>query len=128
MIRSPYVLRPSLYAETVWEARKARAARRERVHRLGCSSNRLASVEPRNRHRVDERLGASPARGVFAPLPDCAIGDLSRLFPFGLTVSDLTRGVRPVQVSLGHIAARQELRILMHDLGLVDSGATAVAG
>ena len=46
------------------------------------------------------------------------------LYPFGLTVADLSAKVRPVQVSLTHIAARQELRILMLELGL---GATAVA-
>ena len=50
------------------------------------------------------------------------------LFPFGLTVSDLSRGVRPVQVSLGHIAARQELRVLMYDLGLLEGGAVSAAG
>ena len=43
------------------------------------------------------------------------------LFPFGLTVSDLGPKVRPVQVSLSHVAARQELRVLMHELGLVEA-------
>jgi chromosome partitioning protein len=43
------------------------------------------------------------------------------LFPFGLTVSDLSSKVRPVQVSLGHVAARQELRLLMRDLDLVEA-------
>lgn len=123
------VLRPSVYAETVWEARKGRAARRGGSIDWVVLRNRLASVEARNRRRVDERLGALARRVGFraiAGLRDRVI--YRELFPFGLTVSDLTRGVRPVQVSLGHIAARQELRILMHDLGLVDSGATAAAG
>jgi chromosome partitioning protein len=40
------------------------------------------------------------------------------LFPFGLTVADLSTKVRPVQVSLTHLAARQELRVLMGELGL----------
>jgi len=40
------------------------------------------------------------------------------LFPFGLTVADLSAEVRPVAVSLAHVAARQELRNLMQALGL----------
>jgi len=40
------------------------------------------------------------------------------LFPFGLTVADLSPGVRPVPVSLTHVAARQELRTLTQELGL----------
>ena len=43
------------------------------------------------------------------------------LFPFGLTVADLSTKVRPVEVSLPHIAARQELRQLMLDLGLEET-------
>jgi chromosome partitioning protein len=40
------------------------------------------------------------------------------LFPFGLTIADLSPRVRPVPVSLQHVAARQELRGVMHALGL----------
>ena len=42
------------------------------------------------------------------------------LFPFGLTVADLSNEVRPVAVSLAHVAARQEMRNLMQALGLED--------
>jgi chromosome partitioning protein len=88
--------------------------------------NRLASVEPRNRKRVDERLATLARRVGFraiAGLRDRVI--YRELFPFGLTVTDLSRAVRPVQVSLAHVAARQELLLLMRDLGLVggDDGA-----
>jgi chromosome partitioning protein len=40
------------------------------------------------------------------------------LFPFGLTVADLSPTIRPVVMSLQHVAARQELRALMTALGL----------
>ena len=40
------------------------------------------------------------------------------LFPFGLTVADISPTVRPIPVSLTHIAARQELRSIMSALGL----------
>ena len=123
------VLRPSLYAASVWEARKLKAARRGRSIDWVVLRNRLASVEARNRRRVDERLAALARRVGFraiAGLRDRVI--YRELYPFGLTVSDLSRTVRPVQVSLAHVAARQELRMLMADLGLAaDTGPTAAA-
>jgi chromosome partitioning protein len=115
------VLRPSLYAQTVWEARKARAAERRRSIDWVVLRNRLASVEPRNRKRVDDRLATLARRTGFraiAGLRDRVI--YRELFPFGLTVNDLSAKVRPVQVSLAHVAARQELRVLMSDLGLIE--------
>jgi len=115
------VLRPSLYALTVWEARKARAARRGQSIDWVVLRNRLASVEARNRKRVDERLSALARRAGFraiAGLRDRVI--YRELFPFGLTVSDLSATIRPVQVSLAHVSARQELRGLMGDLGLLN--------
>ena len=115
------VLRPSLYAQTVWDARKARAAERKRSIDWVVLRNRLASVEPRNRKRVDDRLAALARRTGFraiAGLRDRVI--YRELFPFGLTVNDLSAKVRPVQVSLAHVAARQELRVLLSDLGLIE--------
>jgi chromosome partitioning protein len=115
------VLRPSLYAQSVWDARKDRAAKRGRSIDWVVLRNRLASVEPRNRKRVDERLATLARRTGFraiAGLRDRVI--YRELFPFGLTVTDLSAKVRPVQVSLAHVAARQELRVLMSDLGLIE--------
>lgn len=120
------VLRPSLYAMSVWEARKWRAAQEGRTIDWVVLRNRLATFEARNRKRVDERLAALSRRAGFravAGLRDRVI--YRELFPFGLTVNDLSAKVRPVQVSLAHVAARQELRVLMSDLGLVNAPAAA---
>jgi len=120
------VLKPSLYAEAVWEARKTRAMSGGGSLDWVILRNRLAALEPRNRKRIDERLAALSRRVGFR-----AVGGLRdrviyrELFPFGLTVSDLSQQVRPVQVSLAHVAARQELRALMSDLGLVTASAPA---
>ncbi|HZZ87163.1 MAG TPA: division plane positioning ATPase MipZ [Caulobacteraceae bacterium] len=113
------LVRPSVYSETVWEARKARAAERGRSLDWVVLRNRLSSTDPRNRRRVDERLKALSRRVGFRVLH--GLGDrviYRELFPFGLTVADLGPTVRPVPVSMGHIAARQELRALMLELGL----------
>lgn len=113
------VTRPSIYAETVWNARKSRAAGRGRAIDWVVLRNRLAPVEARNRRRVDERVATLGRRVGFraiAGLRDRVI--YRELYPFGLTVSDLSRRVRPVQVSMGYVLARQELRMLLYELGL----------
>ena len=122
------VLRPSLYALTVWEARKARAVRRGSAIDWVVVRNGLAATAVRNRRRVDEKLAILARRVGFRPLPGLRDRVIYReLFPFGLTVSDLSRNVRPVQVSLSHVAARQELRMLLQELGLVEVADTGVA-
>jgi len=112
--------KPSLYAEAVWEARKARAVTGKRTPiDWVVLRNRLASTEARNRKRVDDRLMALAKRVGFRTgqgLRDRVI--YRELFPFGLTVADLSGKVRPIPVALSHVAARQELRGLMHSLGL----------
>ena len=122
------VIRPSLYALTVWEARKARAVRREGIIDWVVLRNRLASTAVRNRKRVDEKLATLARRVGFRPIPGLRDRVIYReLFPFGLTVSDLSRTVRPVQVSLSHVAARQEIRMLLQELGLVEPADAALA-
>jgi len=114
--------KPSLYAETVWEARKARAMTGQRTPiDWVVLRNRLASTEARNRKRVDDRLMALAKRVGFRTGPGLRDRVIYReLFPFGLTVADLSGKVRPIPVALSHVAARQELRSLMHSLGLSD--------
>ena len=122
------VLRPSLYALTVWEARKARAVRREPAIDWVVLRNRLASTAVRNRRRVDEKLVSLARRVGFRSLPGLRDRVIYReLFPFGLTVSDLSRTVRPVNVSLSHVSARQEIRMLLQELGLVEATDSALA-
>ncbi len=111
--------RPSLYSETVWNSRKARAARDGRSIDWMVLRNRLAPTEARNRRRVDERVQALSRRVGFRVGPGLRDRVIYReLFPFGLTVADLSPTIRPVAMSLQHVAARQELRALMGALAL----------
>jgi chromosome partitioning protein len=115
------LVRPSLYALTVWEARKAKAAVTRQSVDWVVLRNRLAPAEARNRRRVEERLLALSRRTGFSIGPGLRDRVIYReLFPFGLTVADLSAKVRPVAVSLSHVAARQELRAMMHCIGLGD--------
>jgi chromosome partitioning protein len=113
--------KPSLYSESVWEARKVRASVTRRMTDWLVLRNRLATTEARNRKRLEERIAALSRRVGFRVGPGLRDRVIYReLFPFGLTVADLGPGVRPVPVSLSHVAARQELRALMTAVGLSD--------
>lgn len=122
--------KPSLYSQTVWEARKTRALAGQRQPLdWVVLRNRLATTEARNRKRLADRLTALAKRVGFRMGPGLRDRVIYReLFPFGLTIADLSTQVRPVPVSLQHLAARQELRALMHSLGLAAfSGETLLA-
>jgi len=115
------LLKPSIYSESVWEARKHRAITRGRGASIDwiVVTNRLAVAEARNRRRLEERMQKLAGRVGFRMGPGLRDRVIYReLFPFGLTVADLSSTVRPVSVSLAHVAARQELRNLMQALGL----------
>ena len=121
------LVKPGHYSEQVWEARKLKAATTGGLDWV-VLRNRLASVDPRNRRRVDERVKSLSRKvgfRVLAGLRDRVI--YRELFPFGLTVADLGPGVRPVQVSISHVAARQELRVMMSDLGLAPQAGAVMA-
>ena len=115
------LLKPSIYSESVWEARKQRAISQGRHATIDwlVVTNRLAVAEARNRKRLEERMSKLAKRVGFRVGPGLRDRVIYReLFPFGLTVADLSNEVRPVAVSLAHVAARQEMRNLMMAMGL----------
>lgn len=110
--------RHSLYSETVWNSRKDRATKDRKTIDWVVLRNRLAPTEARNRKRLDERVEALSRKVGFRIGPGLRDRVIYReLFPFGLTVADLSPAIRPVAMSLQHVAARQELRSLMESLG-----------
>lgn len=123
------VKRPSIYAETVWNSRKQRAVWDGRSIDWIVLRNRLAATEARNRKRVDERVQALSKRIGFSVLPGLRDRVIYReLFPFGLTVQDLSPEVKPVALSMSHVAARQELLALMQALRLDDGEGLLACG
>ena len=115
------LMKPSIYSESVWEARKHRAISQGRHATIDwlVVTNRLAVAEARNRKRLEERMNKLAKRVGFRVGPGLRDRVIYReLFPFGLTVADLSNDVRPVAVSLAHVAARQEMRNLMKAMGL----------
>ena len=113
------LLKPSLYSETVWNARKAKMIGERRSLDWVVLRNRLATVEAKNRRRVEDRLTALAKRVGFRVGPGLRDRVIYReLFPFGLSIADLSPKIRPVSMSLAHVAARQELRAVLHALNL----------
>jgi chromosome partitioning protein len=118
------LIKPSLYSEVVWESRKQKMREARRSIDWVVLRNRLGATEARNRRRLDERIAALSRRVGFRTGPGLRDRVIYReLFPFGLTVADLSQKVRPIPVSLTHVAARHELRSIVSALGL--SGAAA---
>jgi chromosome partitioning protein len=110
--------RHSLYSETVWLSRKERATSERKQIDWVVLRNRLAPTEARNRKRLDERVNALSRKVGFRVGPGLRDRVIYReLFPFGLTIADLSPTIRPVSMSLQHVSARQELRALMTALG-----------
>ena len=111
--------KPSLYSETVWNARKAKMIGERRSLDWVVLRNRLATVEAKNRKRVEDRLALLSRRVGFRIGPGLRDRVIYReLFPFGLSIADLSPKVRPVAMSLAHVAARQELRAVLQCLNL----------
>ena len=114
------IVRPSPYAELVWDTKKQRALRGEKaVVDWIVVRNRLSSLDARNKRDV-EKLVADLARRVgFRTVPGLGERVIYRsLFLEGLTLLDLRHKVLGIELNMSHVAARQELRTLIDALGL----------
>jgi len=110
------VTRPSFYAETMWEARKARAKSDGATIDWVVLRNRLQHIEARNMRRVSEALDQLAKRVGFRIVPGLGERVIYReLFPKGLTMIDSREFG---EMGMAHVAARQELREMMNALAL----------
>ena len=112
------VLGPSIYSEMVWAARQARAEAGLKPIDWLVLRNRLGAQQMHNKRRVGEALDQLSKRIGFRVAPGFSERVVFReLFPRGLTLLDL-RDVGVENLNLSNVAARQELRDLMHELRL----------
>lgn len=110
------VTRPSFYAETIWEARKARAKADGGTVDWIVLRNRLQQIQAKNMHRVGAALEELSKRVGFRVIPGLSERVIYReLFPKGLTLLDIDQ---LEGVGISHVAARQELRELISSLAL----------
>jgi chromosome partitioning protein len=113
------ISRPSHYAERVWKAKQGRAARDDGTMDWVVVRNRLGQLNARNKRlmgdllaQLAKRIGFRLAEGIFERVV------YRELFLDGLTVEDLATLSDQGAVAMSHVAARQEMRNLMHALGL----------
>ncbi len=122
------VVRPSRYAQMVWEQKQERVklraeADRDRDQRPRQMDwivvrNRLSSLNSRNKRNMHDVLTRVGARIGFRPV--AGFGDrvvFRELFLKGLTLLDLRDVTADVPMTMSHVAARQEVRGLLNAIG-----------
>jgi len=120
------ILRPSTYAEMVWEQKKQRAIRDGGSMDWVVLRNRLSSINSRNKEEMERVLTALAKRIGFRPAAGFGERVIFReLFLSGLTLLDLRETETPM--TLSHIAAKQELANLAQMLQLPSTQKQAVA-
>ena len=123
------ISRPSHYSEMVWETKKVRALRGEKaVVDWFVLRNRLSTLDARNKRVMERLLGELAKRIGFRMVGGLGERVIYReLFLEGLTLFDLGEG-SGIEMSLSHVAARQELRRLVDALGLARFARARQAG
>lgn len=111
------IIRPSTYSEMVWEQKKQKAIRGEKAFDWIVMRNRLSSIYAKNKEEMKLALEALAKRVGFRIASGFGERVIFReLFLKGLTVLDLADA--GIDMSLSHVAARQELRELLKGIDL----------
>ncbi len=111
------ILHPSTYSEMVWDQKKHRAIRDGGKVDWIVMRNRLSSIYSRNKEEMEKILSALSKRIGFRLVSGFGERVIFReLFLSGITLLDLKE--TNTAVSLSHIAAKQELKILMDTIQL----------
>ncbi len=110
------VIRPSFYAELIWDLRKARARADGTTVDWVVLRNRLQHLDAHNMRRVGAALIELSKRVGFRTVPGLGERVIYReLFPKGLTLLD---SGEISGFSISHVAARQELREMIAGFAL----------
>lgn len=105
-------MKPSVYAEMVWDQRKMRAIRRQKPIDWIVIRNRLTTFYNKNKRDIHTVLEALASRiGFRLGEGFCERVIFKELFLSGLTLLDLE--AKKVELNISHVAARQELRDLI---------------
>lgn len=111
------IVRPSTYAEMVWEQKKQRAIRDKGSIEWFVLRNRLSNISAKNKQQMEKVIEVLAKRIGFHHVPGFSERVIFReLFLKGLTVLDLEDCKMPL--SFSHVGAKQELRNLIQTLNL----------
>ncbi len=108
------VVRPSIYSEMVWQARKARFSHdRGRIDWI-VMRNRLGAAEARNKRDVGATLDVLAKRIGFRTVRGFGERVIFReLYLQGLTLMDVREAGLGIALGMSHVAARAEVRALI---------------
>ena len=108
------IVKPSIYSEMVWEARKNRfSSDRGRIDWI-VMRNRLAASEARNKRDVGSTLESLAKRIGFRTLKGFGERVIFReLYLQGLTLMDVREANIGIAMGMSHVAARAEVRSLI---------------
>jgi len=113
------IIKPSIYSEMVWEARKQRFAMDRGKIDWIVMRNRLAGAEARDKRDVGETLDSLAKRIGFRTLKGFGERVIFReLYLQGLTLMDVREANIGIAMGLSHIAARAEVRALISAIKL----------
>lgn len=113
------IIRPSFYAQAIWEQKMEKARRSKGEINWIVLRNRLSALDAKNKRKMSNVLDKLSARLGFKVASGFNERVIYReLFLHGLTLLDVKQGVMEVSLSLSHIAAKQELNNLLHQLNI----------
>ncbi len=109
----------NFYANQIWEARKNKALQHKSHLQWFVLRNRLSNFEARNKRKVGDALHLLSKRLGFVIIPGLSERVIYReLFPNGLSLLDVEDKNLGIQMSMSHVAARNELREITSALGI----------
>lgn len=110
---------PSIYSQMLWEQKMERASRDRGSIDWIVIRNRLGSLDAQNKKNVEEALKKLSKRISFKLAPGFSERVIFReLFQYGLTLLDLKKANFAKSFSMSHVAARQELRTFLDNIGV----------
>ena len=113
------LLQPSHYAENILRAREVRAQHNRRLDWV-VVRNRLTGADSNNRERLTRALEILSREVGFRIGPSMRERVAYReMFPFGLTLADVSARLRPEHVTTPKAAARDEVNAMLDALGLI---------
>lgn len=111
------IIKPSIYSEMVWEQKLQRAKRDGGSVDWIVMRNRLSNIDAKNKRFMTQATADLSRRIGFRVAPGFSERVIFReMFLQGLTVLDVMAVGANVNISMSHIAARQEVRELLRTL------------
>lgn len=110
------IIKPSIYSEMMWEQKLQRAKRDGGSIEWIVMRNRLSNIDAKNKRFMTQVTGELSRRIGFRVAPGFSERVIFReMFLQGLTVLDIMEA-KGANISMSHIAARQEVRDLLRTL------------